>query len=68
MYKTNLKSQAKTNFDTQIPSLIDGDCDCEGGYSSGNATLKVAVANPDQFLLIAELAFDPPQCKARRYV
>ncbi len=57
-----LESQAETDYDANINSLIDGDCDIiiTVGFLLGDATEKAAKANPDQPFSIVDFAYDPP--------
>jgi len=57
-----LESQAETDYDANINSLIDGDCDIiiTVGFLLGDATGKAAAANPDQPFSIVDFAYDPP--------
>lgn len=56
-----LESQAETDYDANINSLIDGDCDViiTVGFLLGDATEKAAKANPDQPFSIVDYAYDP---------
>ena len=56
-----LESQAETDYDANINSLIDGDCDIiiTVGFLLGDATAKAASANPDQPFSIVDFAYDP---------
>ena len=56
-----LESQAETDYDANINSLIDGDCDIivTVGFLLGDATEKAAKANPDQPFSIVDFAYDP---------
>lgn len=56
-----LESQAETDYDANINSLIDGDCDViiTVGFLLGDATEKAAKANPDQPFSIVDFAYDP---------
>ena len=57
-----LESQAETDYDANINSLIEGDCDIiiTVGFLLGDATEKAAKANPDQPFSIVDFAYDPP--------
>jgi len=57
-----LESQAETDYDANINSLIDGDCDIivTVGFLLGDATGKAAKANPNQPFSIVDFAYDPP--------
>ncbi len=57
-----LESQAETDYDANINSLIEGDCDViiTVGFLLGDATEKAARANPDQPFSIVDFAYDPP--------
>ncbi len=56
-----LESQAETDYEANINSLIDGDCDIivTVGFLLGDATQKAATANPDQPFSIVDFAYDP---------
>ena len=56
-----LESQAETDYDANINSLIEGDCDViiTVGFLLGDATEKAAKANPDQPFSIVDFAYDP---------
>lgn len=56
-----LESQAETDYDANINSLIDGDCDViiTVGFLLGDATEKAAKANPNQPFSIVDFAYDP---------
>ena len=56
-----LESQAETDYEANINSLIDGDCDIivTVGFLLGDATQKAANANPDQPFSIVDFAYDP---------
>lgn len=56
-----LESQAETDYDANINSLIDGDCDViiTVGFLLGDATEKAAKANPEQPFSIVDFAYDP---------
>ncbi len=57
-----LESQAETDYEANINSLIDGDCDViiTVGFLLGDATKTAAAANPDQQFSIVDFAYDPP--------
>lgn len=57
-----LESQAETDYEANINSLIDGDCDViiTVGFLLGDATKTAAEANPDQKFSIVDFAYDPP--------
>ena len=57
-----LESQAETDYDANINSLVDGNCDViiTVGFLLGDATEKAAKANPDQPFSIVDFAYDPP--------
>lgn len=56
-----LESQAETDYDANINSLIGGQCDViiTVGFLLGDATEKAAKANPDQPFSIVDFAYDP---------
>jgi len=56
-----LESQAETDYDANINSLVNGDCDIiiTVGFLLGDATQKAALANPDQMFSIVDYAYDP---------
>lgn len=56
-----LESQAETDYEANINSLIDGDCDViiTVGFLLGDATRTAAEANPDQNFSIVDFAYDP---------
>ncbi|MCK8462462.1 BMP family ABC transporter substrate-binding protein [Aliiroseovarius sp. S1339] len=56
-----LESQAETDYDANINSLIDGDCDViiTVGFLLGDATEKAAKANPEQPFSIVDFAYEP---------
>jgi basic membrane protein A len=56
-----LESQAETDYDANINSLIGGACDVifTIGFLLGDATEKAARANPDQPFSIVDFAYDP---------
>lgn len=57
-----LESQAETDYEANINSLIDGDCDViiTVGFLLGDATKTAAETNPDQKFSIVDFAYDPP--------
>ena len=57
-----LESQAETDYEANLNSLIDGDCDVivTVGFLLGDATQTAAIANPDQKFSIVDFAYDPP--------
>lgn len=56
-----LESQAETDYDANINSLIGGQCDIifTIGFLLGDATEKAAKANPSQPFSIVDFAYDP---------
>ena len=56
-----LESQAETDYEANINSLIEGDCDVifTVGFLLGDATEKAAKSNPDQRFSIVDFAYDP---------
>ena len=56
-----LESQAETDYEANINSLISGDCDViiTVGFLLGDATSTAALANPDQRFSIVDFAYDP---------
>lgn len=56
-----LESQAETDYEANINSLLDGDCDLiiTVGFLLGEATQQAAEANPDQMFSIVDFAYDP---------
>lgn len=56
-----LESQAETDYEANINSLIGGDCDViiTVGFLLGDATKTAADANPDQRFSIVDYAYDP---------
>ena len=56
-----LESQAETDYDANINSLIGGDCDViiTVGFLLGDATERAARANPEQPFSIVDFAYDP---------
>jgi len=57
-----LESQAETDYEANINSLLGGDCDIiiTVGFLLGDATKTAAEANPDQKFSIVDFAYDPP--------
>ncbi len=57
-----LESQAETDYEANINSLIEGDCNViiTVGFLLGDATKTAAEANPDQKFSIVDFAYDPP--------
>jgi basic membrane protein A len=57
-----LESQAETDYEANINSLLGGDCDVifTIGFLLGDATQTAAQANPDQVFSIVDFAYDPP--------
>jgi basic membrane protein A len=57
-----LESQAETDYEANINSLMGGQCDViiTVGFLLGDATKKAAEANPDQKFSIVDFAYDPP--------
>ena len=57
-----LESQAETDYEANINSLLGGQCDLiiTVGFLLGDATKKAAEANPDQKFSIVDFAYDPP--------
>lgn len=57
-----LESQAETDYEANINSLLGGQCDLiiTVGFLLGDATQKAAQANPDQKFSIVDFAYDPP--------
>jgi len=57
-----LESQAETDYEANINSLVNGNCDIiiTVGFLLGDATQKAAEANPDQLFSIVDYAYDPP--------
>lgn len=57
-----LESQAETDYEANINSLLGGQCDIiiTVGFLLGDATKKAAEANPDQKFSIVDFAYDPP--------
>ncbi|MFY0690531.1 MAG: BMP family ABC transporter substrate-binding protein [Paracoccaceae bacterium] len=56
-----LESQAETDYEANLNSLIEGDCDLivTVGFLLGDATQKAALDNPDQRFSIVDFAYDP---------
>ncbi|MCZ4290307.1 BMP family lipoprotein [Hoeflea alexandrii] len=56
-----LESQAETDYEANINSLLGGDCDViiTVGFLLGDATKTAAEANPDQKFSIVDFAYDP---------
>jgi basic membrane protein A and related proteins len=56
-----LESQAETDYEANINSLVGGDCDIiiTVGFLLGDATQKAALANPDQKFSIVDYSYDP---------
>jgi basic membrane protein A len=56
-----LESQAETDYDANINSLLGGQCDLiiTVGFLLGDATKKAAEANPNQKFSIVDYAYDP---------
>jgi basic membrane protein A len=57
-----LESQAETDYEANINSLLGGGCDViiTVGFLLGDATKTAAEANPDQKFSIVDFAYDPP--------
>ncbi|NNF70715.1 MAG: BMP family ABC transporter substrate-binding protein [Rhodobacteraceae bacterium] len=57
-----LESQAETDYEANLNSLLGGDCDLiiTVGFLLGEATQSAAEANPDQMFSIVDFAYDPP--------
>ena len=57
-----LESQAETDYEANINSLLGGACDVivTVGFLLGDATKVAAEANPDQKFSIVDFAYDPP--------
>ena len=57
-----LESQAETDYEANINSLVSGGCDViiTVGFLLGDATQKAALANPSQRFSIVDFAYDPP--------
>jgi basic membrane protein A len=56
-----LESQAETDYEANLNSFLDGDCDLiiTVGFLLGEATQTAAEANPDQMFSIVDFAYDP---------
>jgi len=56
-----LESQAETDYEANINSLLGGQCDIiiTVGFLLGDATKNAAEANPDQKFSIVDFAYDP---------
>lgn len=56
-----LESQAETDYEANLNSLLGGQCDIifTIGFLLGDATQKVATANPDQKFSIVDYTYDP---------
>lgn len=56
-----LESQAETDYEANINSLVNGGCDIiiTVGFLLGDATQEAAMANPDQAFSIVDYAYDP---------
>jgi len=56
-----LESQAETDYEANINSLLGGACDViiTVGFLLGDATKNAAEANPDQLFSIVDFAYDP---------
>lgn len=57
-----LESQAETDYEANINSLLGGACDIilTVGFLLGDATKAAAEANPDQKFSIVDFSYDPP--------
>ena len=57
-----LESQAETDYEANINSLLGGQCDViiTVGFLLGDATKTAAEANPDQRFSIVDFAYEPP--------
>ncbi len=57
-----LESQAETDYEANINSLLGGQCDIiiTVGFLLGDATATAAKANPEQKFSIVDFAYDPP--------
>lgn len=57
-----LESQAETDYEANINSLLGGQCDIiiTVGFLLGDATQRAAEANPGQKFSIVDFAYDPP--------
>lgn len=56
-----LESQAETDYEANLNSVLGGDCDLivTVGFLLGEATQTAAQANPDQMFSIVDFAYDP---------
>lgn len=56
-----LESQAETDYEANLNSVLGGDCDLviTVGFLLGEATQSAAQANPDQMFSIVDFAYDP---------
>ena len=56
-----LESQAETDYEANLNSLLGGQCDVifTIGFLLGDATADAATANPDQKFSIVDFAYDP---------
>tara|TARA_B100000900_G_scaffold222182_1_gene188647 strand:- start:1103 stop:2131 length:1029 start_codon:yes stop_codon:yes gene_type:complete len=56
-----LESQAETDYEANLNSLMDGNCDIivTVGFLMGDATKVAAEANPNQRFSIVDFAYDP---------
>ncbi len=56
-----LESQAETDYEANLNSFLDGDCDLiiTVGFLLGEATQTASEANPDQMFSIVDFAYDP---------
>ncbi|MBV7378113.1 BMP family lipoprotein [Maritimibacter dapengensis] len=56
-----LESQAETDYEANLNSLIEGNCDIiiTVGFLMGDATKAAAEANPEQQFSIVDFAYDP---------
>ncbi len=56
-----LESQAETDYEANLNSLLGGQCDIilTIGFLLGDATSKAATANPEQKFSIVDFAYDP---------
>ena len=57
-----LESQAETDYEANLNSLLGGQCDLivTVGFLLGDATRAAAEANPEQKFSIVDFAYDPP--------
>jgi basic membrane protein A len=57
-----LESQAETDYEANLNSLLGGQCDIilTIGFLLGDATQAAAEANPEQLFSIVDYAYDPP--------